>query len=285
MAALVERAGDVNVVAMHSLPELEAVIETHIGAFMKVGNALMEIRDRHLYQERGYDRFEDYCSKRFEMSRQHAYRLIDAAKTLDALAVSPIGDTPLPTSEGHVRELVPLMKKDPQAAAAVWHDVYEATDGKPHIMAIRQAVQEIKRREETVTTAVVNASVDKSRDATQERREQIRRMVGEGYRDDQIADRVGIAVGTVKHIIGTLDLPNQTERLGGKTKRIDHNRALTGLIESCTPTPESVNVIDWAQLDPEGFPEWDRAVSDAIQILTRLRNQIRKRLTEDTNGR
>ena len=45
---------------------------------MEVGLALAEIRDLRLYR-REYSGFEEYCRKKWGWSKQHAYRLIEAA--------------------------------------------------------------------------------------------------------------------------------------------------------------------------------------------------------------
>lgn len=59
------------------LQKCEAVIEKGLQTFIEVGNALLEIRDSRLYRQ-DYGTFEDYCRKRWKISRAHAYRLIEA---------------------------------------------------------------------------------------------------------------------------------------------------------------------------------------------------------------
>jgi hypothetical protein len=78
-----------------------------------VGNALLEIRERRLYREQ-FSRFEDYCQDRWNWSRAHAYRLIDAAQVVHN--VSPIGDTP--KNEAQARELVKLPPEEQREVAA-----------------------------------------------------------------------------------------------------------------------------------------------------------------------
>jgi hypothetical protein len=53
-----------------------------------------------------YDTFEDYCQKRWGMSRQHAYRQIDA--TIVSHNLSPIGDNILKPNESQARLLARL---------------------------------------------------------------------------------------------------------------------------------------------------------------------------------
>lgn len=114
-----------------ALAHHEAVIERGIKTFYEVGTALADIRDRRLYRQT-HGTFEDYCQRRWQMSRAHAYRMIEAAEV-----VSPIGDTdlPLPANEGQARELARIPEPD---RAEVWRAVIERADGKPTAAAIRE---------------------------------------------------------------------------------------------------------------------------------------------------
>ncbi len=60
------------------LDELEKVIAKGQKTFVEVGLALAEIRDLRLYR-REYSGFEEYCQKKWGWTKQHAYRLIEAA--------------------------------------------------------------------------------------------------------------------------------------------------------------------------------------------------------------
>ena len=115
----------------NALTEHEAVIERGIQTFYEVGIALADIRDRKLYRAE-HGTFEDYCQQRWQMSKAHAYRMIDAAEV-----VSPIGDSglPLPANEGQARELgrVPEAER-----ATVWAETVERTDGKLHAVSRRK---------------------------------------------------------------------------------------------------------------------------------------------------
>lgn len=90
---------------MSRLLHLESIINTNRGCFYNIGKALKEVRDDRLYRELLFDTFEAYLKKRWDMSRSHAYRLIEAARVIDNL--SPIGDT-LPENEAQLRALVQL---------------------------------------------------------------------------------------------------------------------------------------------------------------------------------
>jgi hypothetical protein len=64
-----------------TLAELEAVIEKGLDAFIEVGMALVAIKAGKKYRAAGYATFEDYCLRRWGMSREHGRRLVVAAVT------------------------------------------------------------------------------------------------------------------------------------------------------------------------------------------------------------
>lgn len=112
------------------LERLEDTINHGLQTFVEVGVALAEIRDRRLYRE-SHNAFEDYCRERWEMSRAHAYRLIEGAATVSTL--SPVGDK-LPTSERQVRPLVALEPEDRQR---VWERAVATAEKKDEPIYIR----------------------------------------------------------------------------------------------------------------------------------------------------
>lgn len=101
------------------LAELEAVVEAGLQTFVDVGRALLEIRDGRLYRQT-HGTFEAYLDERWNISRRHGYRLIDAARVAEL--VSPIGHTP--ANEAQARELVPLLQ-DEQALVETWRELLE----------------------------------------------------------------------------------------------------------------------------------------------------------------
>lgn len=97
-----------------TLNELEGVVQRGLAAFLEVGYALQEIRDRRLYSlpPLRYRTFESYLRERVGVSRSHVFRLIDAARVDGAL--SPAGDRAPGRhvslgSERAARALVPLL--------------------------------------------------------------------------------------------------------------------------------------------------------------------------------
>ena len=125
----------------------ESIIQDGLKSFEFVGNSLRAIRDEKLYQE-NFDTFEAYCKTRWNLSRPHAYRMIDAATVVSNL--SPIGDKRidnakviLPSSESQARALAESAD-DAESQKKVWQAVVKESDGKPiTAAAIKRKADEI----------------------------------------------------------------------------------------------------------------------------------------------
>ena len=70
-----------------TLEQCEADIERGSSAFLKVGNALLEIQDGELYADE-YESFEEYCRKRWGFSRSTGYDYRNAALTHQLVGTS-----------------------------------------------------------------------------------------------------------------------------------------------------------------------------------------------------
>jgi len=118
---LQERKGDQNMAESSELSDrrlahLEAVIEKYRRDFYAVGKALTDIRDGRHYQKLSFRTFQRYVNVRWDMSRSHAYRLIEAFGVI--VNLSPIGDV-LPKNEAQAR---PLTRLDPHSQRKAWRD-------------------------------------------------------------------------------------------------------------------------------------------------------------------
>lgn len=110
------------------LTQLEVVVERGIKTFIEVGLALTEIRDSRLYRET-HSSFEEYVKARWDMSRGHAYRLIDATAVMECLQSGDSGV--LPRNEAQVRPLLRIYRNaeedDPgsgaQAVREKWDEI------------------------------------------------------------------------------------------------------------------------------------------------------------------
>lgn len=70
---------------------------------------LAEAHDRGAWRALGYDTFKGYVEGEFQMSKRHAYRLLDQARVIDALTESAgVTHGSLAVPERTARELHPL---------------------------------------------------------------------------------------------------------------------------------------------------------------------------------
>ncbi|MHB8648100.1 MAG: hypothetical protein ACYDAR_20150 [Thermomicrobiales bacterium] len=109
------------VMTNRGLMELETTIANGFTKLLEVGTALLEIQTRKLYRDDDYATFEQYCAKRWSISRAQAYRMIQAAEVVGHLAEDR--DLPLPIHESQTRMLATL--KEPAAIRAVWEEVVD----------------------------------------------------------------------------------------------------------------------------------------------------------------
>lgn len=150
-----------------TLDELEQVIEHGLESFLDVGNALLAIKVDRRYREAGYASFEDYCSKRWGISRRHGNRLVVAAATVEALSrdldeeTGPMGPT-LPTTERDARPLGKLHSTEDQLEALAEADAVAEAEGRPRTSNdIEAAVQKrVERNSQSTTTETARTPAD-----------------------------------------------------------------------------------------------------------------------------
>ena len=121
------------------LTKCEARIEKGFETFVDVGAALKDIRENELYRG-SFKSFEDYVSKRWNWTRQHAYRQINAAITVAQLNDNPAIDI-LPKNERQVR---PLAKLHPEDRSDAWQQVLDESDGQPTEAVVQSVVDRRK---------------------------------------------------------------------------------------------------------------------------------------------
>ena len=125
---------------------LDEVVRLGLEAFIEVGSALMEIRDRELWRAGGCESWAAYCQGIGGLTKTHANRLIKSAAVADHLAkVTPIGVTP--RSESQVRPLTKLKLPDQQVLA--WTRATGKALGQPTATLVSQCVADILAGEAT----------------------------------------------------------------------------------------------------------------------------------------
>ena len=104
------------------LGRLEETIATGLDTFIKVGEALVQIRDKRLYRD-SHPTFEEYCRNRWNFSKTHANRLIASAT-----AVANLGDVEVrPANEAQVR---PLTLLPPAKQGEAWQEAMKRAGGR-----------------------------------------------------------------------------------------------------------------------------------------------------------
>jgi hypothetical protein len=119
------------------LADCEATLQLGLRSALIVADALATIHSRRLYRT-DYDSFEDYCRIKWEISRQHGYRLLTAAQVVQD--VSPIGYT---LNEAQARELAKLATPE-QRRDALAVAVATAPDHQPTAQWISTTIEVLK---------------------------------------------------------------------------------------------------------------------------------------------
>ena len=100
-----------------SLAEHEEVIKRGASTFFAVGHALMEIRDGKLYRDK-HKTFDAYCRQRWDFSKTHANRQIQASSCEQHLRACNDKNICIPTKESQVRYIADLKPEQWEKVAA-----------------------------------------------------------------------------------------------------------------------------------------------------------------------
>lgn len=118
------------------LVELEEIIEKGVSTFIKVGEALAEIRDKKLYRV-SHGTFEEYCKEEWQISRRSAYDLISTSS-----AAQNVQEVAQITRE-QARPLAKL-KEPAQQRAAIAVAVESANGTQPTTAQVESAVEQVQ---------------------------------------------------------------------------------------------------------------------------------------------
>ncbi len=121
------------------LERYEAIIETGLNTFFKVGEALNLIKSKRLYRQE-YSSFEEYCQKRWDFGRHRANQLIEASQVYNNLLTNGIPN--LPTNERQTR---PATKLTPAQQAEAWQQATDqSSDSQPTAKDVEEAAAQFK---------------------------------------------------------------------------------------------------------------------------------------------
>ena len=124
-----------------ALQRAEGMIAKGMKAFVAVGMALKEIRDRRLYRER-YGTFEEYCARRWELSRPRGYELCAAAEVVEDLSAIADSST-LPENEAQTRPLTRL--KSAVQWRRAWHSAVKQAASENRPVTARDTEEAVRR--------------------------------------------------------------------------------------------------------------------------------------------
>lgn len=107
--------------------QIAANMETAATAFIEIGEALGEIRDGREFLEAGFDSFEAYCTRRWDLGRRYAYQLIDASRVVQLLDRAGL---PEPATEYATRPLTKVLNAEGEGAVVrTWRAVVDRHEG------------------------------------------------------------------------------------------------------------------------------------------------------------
>ena len=136
----------------------EKTIRKGFKTFIKVGDALVEVRDKHLYRAQ-YDTFEDYCLRKWKFSVRQAYHLIDASAVVHTLECEQLftnDPVAIPGTESAARPLVTL-PPDKQVEAA---RIVAQAPGEHTAKAFKDASDKVSGKKPKVAKAIVDVEDD-----------------------------------------------------------------------------------------------------------------------------
>lgn len=97
---------------------------------------LLELYERGAHKALGYSSWGAYYETEFGESGNYGYRLLKSAQVMDQL---PIGNSQ-PKTEAVARELVPVLREDPERVEEVWAEVVEEHGPAPTAAEVRDHV-------------------------------------------------------------------------------------------------------------------------------------------------
>jgi hypothetical protein len=128
---------------VQTLEHYEQIITQGFKTFVEVGQALMAIRDQHLYRQ-SYQTFEDYLRQRWDLSRPYAYQLMDASMVVEN--VSAVADI-APVNEAQARPLTTLPAEQQRE---IWQEAVETAP--PSGITAKHVQETVKRVKAPGTT-------------------------------------------------------------------------------------------------------------------------------------
>lgn len=131
---------------------------------------LLELYEGGAHLALGYSSWGAYCSDEFDMGKSRSYQVLDAARVIEALPEStncgmrsalPVD---APRSEGVARELVPVLRADPESIPEVWGEVVAEKGPQPTAAEVREVVsRHVTPKQAKAQGQLITGIVEKAR--------------------------------------------------------------------------------------------------------------------------
>lgn len=132
-----------NKVAIEGLKKIEKQIKEGMIKYFETGMLLQQIRDKKLYEYRGYHSFTEYCEKTFDFSRSYGYRLIAYCNVWNLLKDDAKSKIP----ERMIRALASV--KEPEERQKIWDRIKTITNGElPTYQIVEDAVKAYREQKQ-----------------------------------------------------------------------------------------------------------------------------------------
>lgn len=189
----------------------------------------------------------------------------------------------LPTPQGNTRDLVGaalgMSGRNYEKAKAVVKAAEEDSSLAPLVEQMdEQSVDSAYKQLREVKPVPYPAVRNRTASAVAERYDTIRQMAADRHRSYDIAARVGMSDERVRQLLHQWGIETVEDRIGKNGRKLDANKIMDATVQNAGPTDQTVSVLfaSWGELDEAKFPEWEGSLTEAIRLLTKIRNRLRK---------
>jgi transposase len=302
-------------IVVRSLDQCEAVIQRGVGTFIEVGEALMEIRDRRLYQLE-FASFDSYCRERWGFNRQRAHQLITASEVSSMLDSDPVNArqaealAPLKDRPEEMKEVMDAVIAEAAAAGGTVtaerisekvSERIEAQQPRQRTLVERQNIlsryDDIKsdpakceemaqiegfltvnalRKFCSATRKLLAEGDQRTKLSEAERVEQIVAAAAEGLHSRQIASRLGIGLQHVRNLIRRNAIDVPADQVIGRSRHLDSARIVSETASTLEGVANSLRLVDFDELDVAETEDWATSISDSLRALTRFNKRLKE---------
>lgn len=155
------------------LKELETIIKQDLNGFIRVGMALKEIKDSHLYRSQ-YTSWKDYLKTEWDLTRAYADYQINAFNVVENLNQKCNHGCTFENENGHhgatsdlllprnERQARPLTLLPPVQQITAWEQVIKRTEGKVTALEVSKVVEEFLAKKHTKESELIKKQVNMS---------------------------------------------------------------------------------------------------------------------------